>query len=101
MDILPQAKFQHGKICCTEEVRDLMRSDPVFKKFATKSLAKYMLGNWGNVISDDEWYRNDRAARIGSQINACYEEPDAPFPSLNIMTEAHGIRTIMFFSEVH
>ena len=101
MDILPKAKFKHGQICCTEDVKNLMHSDPKFRQFVTKSLAKYMLGNWGNVISDDEWYRNDRAARMGSQIMACYEDPKASFPSLNIMTESHGVRTILFFSEVH
>lgn len=103
MDILPQAKFQHGKICCTPEVKESLKNDR-FKYFFIRSLSKYFLGNWGNV-SSDEWLRNNRAMRMGERIMAQYEDLSVtrkkPFPTLVIMTEPRGTKTVVFFSEVY
>lgn len=103
MDVLPEARFRHGPICCTPEIKKSLENTD-FKKFFTQSLSKYLLGNWGEV-SLDEWDRNNRAMRTGERIMVRYEDSyithKSPFPSLNIMTEPRGVKTIIFFSEVY
>lgn len=102
MENLPQSKFKHGQIFCTEEVKELMHSNKEFKTYATRCLAKYFLGNWGNGVSVDEWMLNDRAMRTGERIMARYEDcaitRKESFPVLIISTEPRGEKTVLFFS---
>lgn len=104
MDLLPEAKFKHGPICCTPEVKESLKNKE-FKRFFTECLSKYLLGNWGNDISFDEWSRNNRAMRMGERIMSYYRDASItrkkPFPTLVIMTEPRGTKTIISFSEVY
>lgn len=104
MDLLPEAKFKHGPICCTPEVKESLKND-AFKRFFIRSLSKYLIGNWGSDISIDEWSRNNRAIRMGERIMAYYRDTSVtrkkPFPTLVIMTEPRGTKTIISFSEVY
>lgn len=93
MDLLPEAKFDHGQIMMTREISDSMRLSPTFKNFVVKALAKYFLCNWGNTGTED-WHRNDRAVRDGGRILAVYD-----FSRTGLSPTMKGRKKIWIFTE--
>lgn len=71
MDLLPEAKFEHGQIVATRTVHEYMQSVPKFRDFVAKSLARYFLCDWGDTCEDDKKL-NDEAVKNGERILAAY-----------------------------
>lgn len=72
MDLLPEAKFNHGQIVATKAVANAMALSPTFRDFVVKSLSRYFLCNWGDTCTED-WHQNDKAVRDGDRILAVYD----------------------------
>lgn len=104
MDILPEAKFKHGQIMSTESVKNAMSYSPTFREFVAKALAKYFLGNWGNVNATD-WQENDRSVRDGGRIMAAYDMKKNGLSAMlghkriYILTEPDRSATTVLFSD--
>lgn len=93
MDLLPESKFDHGKIVATKAVTDAMALSPTFRDFVTKALAKYFLCNWGDLNASD-WQLNNQAVRDGDRILAAYD-----FSKTGLTGIIHGPTKIYIITE--
>lgn len=101
MELLPEAKFEHGQIMATDGVHDFMKMNDEFKAFVAKSLARYFLCNWGDTNAND-WHINDLAVRNNQRILAVYKfrkGPKSQHRDIWILTPHERTHTTILFPE--
>ena len=81
--------FPLGQLVMTRGVNDLVADDEAFAKFVTKSLARHIKGDWGDVDDEDK-LTNDASLKQGLRLLSAYN--DDRFPK-------HGISTIWIITE--
>ncbi len=90
-------RFPLGKMMMTAGVNDKVADDSKFAKFVTKSLARHITGDWGNLSPDDKT-ENELALKAGNlRIFSSYENPE--LPKIWIITEADRSATTVLFPE--
>ena len=81
--------FPLGQLVMTRGVNNLVADDEAFVRFVTKSLARHVKGDWGDVDDEDK-LTNDQALKQGLRLLSAYN--DDRFPK-------HGISTIWIITE--
>jgi hypothetical protein len=90
-------RFPLGKMMMTAGVNDKVTDDAEFAEFVTKSLARHITGDWGDLCAEDKT-ENEMALKAGNlRIFSVYEKPN--LPKIWIITEADRSATTVLFPE--
>ena len=91
-------KFRLGKLMMTVGVNDKVAENSEFAEFLTKSLARHVTGDWGDMSKEDV-AENNLALKEGNlRIFSAYENSN--LPKIWIITEAdRSVTTILFPDE--
>lgn len=85
------------RVVVTAAVFDRMESCPSFKFHVSRSLARHMRGDWGE-LDDDDKTRNDSTFAELLGATSAYEHPE--HPKLYIITDpGHAVVTVLFPDE--
>lgn len=90
------AGFRLGKIVWTSGVYEKLREDSDFSHFVTKSMQRYMRGDWGEMDPEDKEL-NDSSLSGGGRIFAAYE--NAAYRIWIITEWDRSVTTILFPEE--
>jgi len=88
--------FKTGRQVTTAAVASKIARDNGFARFALRSLARHITGDWGDLCEEDK-AANDQAVKDDLRILSAYEDP--PHPKIWIITEADRSSTCMLFPE--
>lgn len=88
--------FTLGKIVWTAGVFKKMQEDSDFRHFVTKSMQRYMMGDWGEMDPEDKEL-NDSSLSGGGRIFAAYE--NAAYRIWIITEWDRSVTTILFPEE--
>lgn len=90
------AGFRLGKIVWTAGVYERLHEDYDFRHFVTKSIQRYMKGDWGEMDPEDKEL-NDSSLSGGGRIFAAYE--NAAYRIWIITEWDRSVTTILFPEE--
>jgi len=88
--------FKTGRQVTTAAVASKTARDNGFARFALRSLARHITGDWGDLSEYDKAV-NDLAIHDGQRILSAYEDP--LYPKIWIITEADRSSTCILFPE--
>jgi len=86
--------FPLGRFVMTRGVNDLVADDEAFAKFITKSLARHVKGDWGE-LGDEDRAENNLSLKEGFRLLSAYES--GKLPKIWIITEADRSATTILF----
>lgn len=93
-------KFELGQLVATRGVANLMGENPAFSVFASRSLRRFISGDWGEMCESDKRQNEDALKHHDNRIFAAYEHEGHAAWKLWIITEwDHSATTLLFPSE--
>lgn len=85
------------RVVITAAVYDRMEKDSEFRFFVSKSLARHMRGDWGE-IEDSDKVLNGATFEVLAGATSAYEHPT--HPKLYVITDpGHSVVTVLFPDE--
>ena len=94
------AKFELGQLVATRGVADLMGENKTFSDFASRSLRRFISGDWGEMCESDKRQNEDALKYNDNRIFAAYENAEHAAWKLWIITEwDHSATTLLFPGE--
>lgn len=89
-------KFPAGRIFITQGANSLVAANEEFAKFVTKSLARHLSGDWGELCQED---RQENEFSLNNNLRLFSAYKDDSLPKIWIITEADRSATTVLFPE--